>query len=262
MQHIQYRYTLYTSGQAKFVLTMKKAILLLLPVFIIHSIHAQDGAKPKLALKWAPTGLILGSLSLHGEYNFGGKTALTAKIGIPVTARHDFKYEHDDATFDMKATSFLTGYRIYLSKQPLKGLYFEPFFKYVYHTSEGIANSRLNNRPVTMNITNTYSATGVGAQLGAQFFVSERFVIDFFFLGPEINAAKNKFKSVEATSVLEWDSVEAAEAERDIRDFIDDFPFIRSKTDVMVDKTNRTVTAHFKGALPGYRIGVSFGVAL
>jgi hypothetical protein len=29
--------------------------------------------------------------------------------------------------------------------------------------------------------------------------------------------------------------------------------------DVMVDPNNKTVKANFKGALPGYRIGVSFG---
>jgi hypothetical protein len=29
----------------------------------------------------------------------------------------------------------------------------------------------------------------------------------------------------------------------------------------MVDQNNKTVMANFKGALPGYRIGVSFGFA-
>jgi hypothetical protein len=58
-----------------------------------------------------------------------------------------FKYEDDDAKFQMKATSFLAGYRMYLSAKHMKGLYFEPFFKYVYHTSDGSASTSLNNRP-------------------------------------------------------------------------------------------------------------------
>ena len=66
---------------------------------------------------------------------------------------------------------------------------------------------------------------------------------------------------MELTSTIPWTSIEANEAEQDIRDFINDFPFIRNKTDVMVDNDNRTVTADFKGALPGMRIGISFGVA-
>ena len=60
---------------------------------------------------------------------------------------------------------------------------------------------------------------------------------------------------MELTSTISWTSIEANEAEQNIRDFIDNFPFIRNKTHVMVDKDNRTVTADFKGALPGMRVG-------
>jgi hypothetical protein len=242
---------------------MKKAFLLILSFFMLHEAFSQENqaAKPNITLKWAPTGFILGSFNVQGEYNFSEKSSLTAKIGLPVNAHHNFDYEEDDANFNLKATSFLAGYRMYLSKKHLKGLYFEPFFKYVHHTSEGNANSSLNGRPVRFGFTNDYNGVGVGAQLGAQFLIKNRFVIDLFFLGPEINSATNNFKAVELTSTISWTSIEASEAEQDIRDFINDFPFIRNKTDVMVDKDNRTVTADFKGALPGMRIGISFGVA-
>ena len=241
---------------------MKKTLFIILNFFLLQFANAQEKPlKPNITLKWAPTGLILGSLSLQGEYYFGGKSSLTAKIGLPVSAHHSFDYDGDDADFDLKATSFLAGYRIYLGKQHLKGLYFEPFFKYVHHTSEGAANSTLNTRPVRFGFTNDYNGVGVGAQLGAQFLIAKKFVIDLFFLGPEINSASNSFKAVESTSSVPWNSIEASDAEQDIKDFIDDFPFIRNKTKVMVDPNNRTVTADFKGALPGMRVGVSFGVA-
>ena len=221
----------------------------------------EKSTKPNVTLKWAPTGLILGSLSLQGEYSFGTKTSLTAKIGLPISSHHTFDYDGDDTNFDLKATSFLAGYRMYLKGQHLKGLYFEPFFKYVHHTGEGEANSSLNGRLVRFGFTNNYNGVGIGGQLGAQFLIKNKFVIDLFFLGPEINAANNKFKAVEITSSLPWNSVEAQDAEREIRDFLDKFPFIRNNTKVMVDPDNRTVTANFKGALPGMRVGVSFGVA-
>ena len=243
---------------------MRKTVLLfLLSVCLFQSILAQDQetAKPNITVKWAPTGLILGSLSLQGEYNFGGKSSLTAKIGLPVSSHHSFEYQGDDADFNLKATSFLAGYRMYLSKHHLKGLYLEPYFKYVHQTGEGEANSTLGSRQVRFGFTNDYNGVGIGAQLGVQFLIKERFVIDLFFLGPEINSATNNFKAVELTSSLPWSSVEAKDAEQDIKDFIDDFPFIRNRTDVMVDPNNRTVTADFKGALPGMRLGVSFGVA-
>ena len=242
---------------------MKKIHVLLLCFVLFQKTFSQDKMPyaPAITAKWAPTGLILGSLSFQGEYNFGGNSSLTAKIGIPVRANHSFEYDNEDAMFGLKATSFLAGYRMYLSKKHLKGIYFEPYFKYVYHVSEGSANSTLDGRSVRMNISNEYNAAGVGAQLGAQFLIKDRFVIDLFFLGLEINSAKNNFKAYEASSVIEWSGEEAADAQQDIRDFVDDLPIIRNKTDVRVDKENRSVMANFKGALPGFRIGVSFGLA-
>jgi hypothetical protein len=241
---------------------MKNTVLIILCLPLFFGATAQEKPnEPNVSLKWAPTGLILGSLSLQGEYNFGTKTSLTAKIGLPVSSRHSFEYNDDDADFNLKATSFLAGYRMYLGKEHLKGLYFEPFFKYVHHISEGQTNSSLNGRPVRFGFTNDYDGVGVGAQLGAQFLIKNKFVIDLFFLGPEINAANNNFKAVEKTSSLLWTEAEAQDAEGEIRDFLDKFPFIRNNTEVMVDRNNRTVSADFKGALPGMRIGVSFGVA-
>jgi hypothetical protein len=240
---------------------MKRTLVFLLATVLVQIAQAQEETTGQnIIVKWAPTGLILGSISLQGEYNFG-KNSLTAKIGLPANTHHSFTYEDKDARFSMKAISFLAGYRIYLSKKHLRGLYFEPFFKYVHHTAEGIGNGTLTGQPVVMDFTNDYNGAGVGAQLGVQFFIGNRFVIDLFFLGPEINSARNNFKAVEVSASLPWTSIQASEAEKDIRDFIDKFPFVRNRTNIVVDRTNKTVRADFKGALPGIRTGVSFGFA-
>jgi hypothetical protein len=242
-------------------LTMKKIFLFLsVSLFCLFTLAQSSSGKPNISLKWAPTGIVFGNISLQGEYNFG-KNSLTAKIGIPFSKHQTFRFDDKDADFSMRATSFLAGYRTYLSKQHMRGLYFEPYFKYVHHTSEGTGNAVLGGDPVVMNFTNDYNGTGFGIQLGAQFLISKKFVIDFFFLGPEINSSKNNFKAVETSSTIPWTSVQASEAEQDIRDFIDQFPFIRNKVNVTVDQINKTVFADFKGVLPGYRIGVSFGFA-
>lgn len=216
--------------------------------------------KPNISVKWAPSGLVFGNISLQGEYNFG-KNSLTAKIGVPFNKHQTFQYDNRDADFKMRATSFLAGYRTYLSKKHMKGLYLEPFFKYVHHTSEGFGNAILQGDQVVMDFTNDYNGIGVGAQLGVQFLIANKIVIDFFFLGPEINSSRNNFKAVETSGILPWNYAKANEAEQDIRDFIDQFPFVRNKTKIRVDQTNKTVMADFNGPLPGYRIGVSFGVA-
>lgn len=243
---------------------MKSTIFLFAVLLLAVAGFSQDtasSAQPNVIAKWAPTGLLLGSLSLQAEYNFGGKNSLTAKIGLPVSARRTFTFEDEQATFNMKATSFLAGYRTYLSRKHLQGLYFEPFFKYVYHTSEGVGTGSLGSRPATFDLMNTYSAFGFGVQLGAQFFISKRFVIDVFFLGPEINSASNSFKAAEVNRSGPWTNLEGAKVEGDIRDFLNQFPIIRNKVKLMVDTENKRVTSNFKGALPGLRTGVSIGFA-
>ncbi|MCU7550809.1 hypothetical protein OCK74_16945 [Chitinophagaceae bacterium LB-8] len=243
---------------------MKKAQLLFLTICTMYFAEGQEAANSlNTTLKWGPSGLILGNISLQGEYSFG-KQSLTAKIGIPVNSHHTLKYDGRDAEFDMKAISFLAGYRSYFSKKKLKGLYFEPYFKYVHQSSEGSGIGKFSNRHVYLNFTNEYNGIGLGIQLGSQFLIGKRFIIDFFFLGPEINSASNDFKAIENSpnSSWSWTSAESKDAEWDIRSFIKKFPFLKNNTIVRADATNRTVTANFQGAIPGIRIGLALGVAL
>jgi hypothetical protein len=253
----------YSFQYLKFSMLTPKTTTLAIVCLLLSGIcfGQQKDLTPNISAKWGPAGLTAGSLNLHGEYNFGGKHSLTAKIGIPVNARHTIHYEDKDATFDVKATSFLAGYRTYLSNKHLAGLYFEPFFKYVHHTGEGVGNGTLDNKPASFNFTNDYNAVGIGAQLGIQFLIRNKYVIDFFFLGPEINSARNTFKAREITSTLYWNTAQQEDAEQVVRDFINQFPFVRNHTTIMVDRESKMVTASFNGALPGYRIGVSFGMA-
>lgn len=244
-------------------IAVKKILYLILFSFFLKSTSAQEKVfDPKITLKWAPTGLILGNISLQGEYSFGFKSSLTAKIGIPVNRTYHATFDNKNADMHLKAFSFLAGYRKYLSKQVLKGFYIEPFFTYAHLSSDGMGEGKLDNEPVTMNFTNDYNGIGAGVQLGTQFIIAKRFVIDLFFLGPQITSSTNNFKAIDLTNSLSWTTIQADQAERDIRDFLNQFPFIKNKVAVHVDKPNRTVTADFKGALVGVRFGVSFGIAL
>lgn len=224
--------------------------------------NAQTNFTPNVSFKWSPLGLFLGSASLQAEYNFGSKHSLTAKIGIPVNATYnDLTYDNNKANFNIKATSFLAGFRTYLSKKHMAGFYVEPFFEYLHHTSEGTGTGNIGTRIESFDFTNEYNGVGVGVQLGAQFFVGKHFVIDLFFLGPQINSAENDFKAKDITSTGPWSNSEAADAQIQVNNFINQFPIIRNNTTVVVDQNNRMVTAHFKGALPGIRTGISFGFA-
>ncbi len=238
-----------------------KKILLIISFLISQFLFAQERAMPKAAIKWAPSGLLVGNISLLGEYKFRNKSSLTAKLGIPSGAKYGPNYDGDEADLKLEAFSFMAGYRMYLSKQALKGFYFEPFIKYVNHKSEGTARGVINGAPVVMVLSNNYSGTGIGAELGVQFLIARRVTIDVYFFGPEFNIVDNQFKAVETSSTLPWSSTDAQEAEQDIRDFIDKFPFIRNKIKVDVNSSTKTVTADFNGILPGFRGGISFGIA-
>lgn len=239
---------------------MKKISVFLSFLLCSTLLFAQTSTKPNVSIRWAPAGLIYGSFGVQAEYNFG-KNSLTAKIGIPSSKEHSFEYDTKDANFTMKAMSFLAGYRTYLSRKHMSGFYFEPYFKYVHHTSEGTGNAILGGENVVMNFTNEYNGAGVGAQLGVQFLILKRIAIDLYFLGLEINSSKDNLKALETSNTISWTSVQASDAEKDIRDFIDQFPFVKKKTSVMVDQSQKMVTANFKGALPGFRGGISIGIA-
>lgn len=237
---------------------MKNIVTLFLTLLLSLQLYSQK-KPPTAAFKWAPAALVLGNVSLQGEYSFGRKS-LTAKIGVPVLTTHTLKYDDRDAIFRLKASTFLAGYRSYLSKKSMKGIYLEPFFKYVHLSGEGEGKALVNGNTVRMNFSNQYNGAGFGLQMGAQFIVANRIVIDLFLLGPEMNLARNTFKGKENSSYLPWTSIDGKDVEKDIREFIDKFPFIRKRTNILIDEKNKTVTANFKGLLPGFRTGVSFGV--
>jgi hypothetical protein len=240
---------------------VKKFTHLLFLLFLLQSVSAQKNFKPKITLKWAPTGLFLGNASFQGEYGFIKKSSLTAKIGVPFSRSFHANFDGHDVHMSMKAFSFLAGYRKYLSREILKGFYVEPFFTYAHHTSDGNGEGTLDNQPVTMDFTNAYNGIGVGVQLGSQFIISKRFVIDLFFFGPQLTSSTNNFRAIDYNNSASWNTIQADEAEQDIKDFLNQFPFIRNKVNVHVDKPNKTVTADFNGALVGIRFGVSFGIA-
>ena len=241
---------------------MKKLTILILSLPLCLLSFAQDKAyDPFVSVKWAPTGLLVGNVAVQGEYSFNRKSSLTAKLGVPLGKNYHTKFHGREIDINMKAFSFLTGYRLYLSKRKMQGMYFEPYFKYVHQTAGGLGETTLDNQPVVLNFTNTYNAFGFGGQLGAQFFVYKKFLIDIFFLGPEINSVNNSFRAVDPQGSESWTNIEATQAEQDIYNFLNQYPFIKNKVDVKVDKPNKSVNADFNGWAAGIRCGFSIGFA-
>ncbi len=246
---------------------MKKIFFLLTLCCFIHYSQAQAGDaanvvqhQPSGSIKWNPTSLYFGKIGLLGEYNFKHKRSVTFNIGIPMSKTTTIKVDDKDRDVEMKTFSIMGGYRMYLGQKTMSGMYFEPYLKYVKSDGSTILDSDLDGKPTNFATTSAYTGYGVGAQLGVQFMIAKRVVLDFFFLGPEANSSKHKVVMRDITSTDPWDAQEAADAQAEINDSIGDIPVIGDKLNVVVDPNAKTVTSDYSGFLPGLRFGLSVGV--
>ena len=156
----------------------------------------------------------------------------------------------------------MAGYRMYLGKKEMRGFYFEPFLKYLDNQFVTNTSFEIDATDRPFIVTSDYSGMGVGAQLGVQFLIANKVAIDFYFLGPEANIAKQKLVAQETGSGLPWSNSEAEDAEEQIEDFIDDIPLLKDNMEVTVNAGAKNVRTKYDGFLPGIRFGLSIGIKL
>jgi hypothetical protein len=247
---------------------MKRHSLTLLMLLAIATLHAQEKATteekkeaftPTFTAKFAPIGLAIGKITFGGELNFKHKQSVTLLVGLPFDKTRNIKYDDTDNDLTEKVTSVMAGYRYYLGKRDKSGLYLEPYVKYVKLEARGFLTDDLNGQPARFDSRFEYKGVGVGLQLGVQFFIAKRVAIDFFFLGPEANSAKISASATDVYDNIPWTLADAQEAERNIKDALEDIPVIGDKTEVKVNTATKNVTASYKGFAPGFRAGASIG---
>lgn len=242
---------------------MKKATLICcFCLFAVgFSAFAQDeSSNPHhVIVKWAPSGIYFGKISVGGEYNLTRKSALTLNFGIPFNKTLSHEIDDEKESLTHKTSSIMGGYRLYMGKGEGRGFYFEPYIKYLNYNASSVVDAELEGTSRDFAVNGKYTGVGAGIQLGAQFLIAKKFAIDFYFLGPEANSANTRIVMMELGNGAPWDSGEAADAEDEIQDVINDIPIIKNKAKVAVNPNQRTVIASYKGFLPGYRFGLSFG---
>jgi Protein of unknown function (DUF3575) len=246
---------------------MRKINALLIVLFFAATCMAQqkeEKAKPKpvfspsVAFKWNPESLYFGKVSMFGEFNFKHKSSITLGIGIPFNKNFTYELDDKDRVITSRTFSAMGGYRMYFGKKDMKGLYLEPYLKYMKNDISTTINTDLNGTPTDFVTTSKYSGIGLGLQLGVQFMIAKRVVIDLFFLGPEANSSHHQFSMHDVTSTS-WDAQDAQDAQDEIDEAIGDLPIIGNKLSVVVDRNARTVSSDYKGFLPGIRAGLSIG---
>jgi hypothetical protein len=235
----------------------KLTLLLILVLLAISNIFSQS--RPSVFVKWAPASLAVGKVTVGSEINFTRKSSIDVMIGIPAPKTQTIQYDDKESDIESKAFSALVGYRYYLGKRSARGVYLEPYAKYLRHEASGILEGDLDDRLTRMDTRTKYEAFGVGAQMGVQFMLFRRVSIDFYFLGFEANSAKFHTRSKDVANSLPWTFIQAEEAQDDIEDAIEDIPYLQEKVSVTVNQANKSVDTDFKGFLPGLRFGASIG---
>lgn len=243
---------------------MNKIILSICYLLIVSNANAQKKDKPdfdkSIAFKWSPASLVFGKIGISSEFNIHKKKSITINIGIPAEKSMSAEIDGKDRNLKMKTFSAMAGYRMYFGKKPMSGLYFEPYLKYLKNEATTTTDFEIDGTNRAFLVTSEYSGYGVGAQLGVQYLIAKRVVIDFYFLGPEANNAKHNLIAQEIGAGSPWSNAEAQDAEDEINSFIEDIPLLKNNFTATVDATNRNVKTKFKGFLPGVRFGISIGV--
>jgi len=240
---------------------MKKPLLFVATILSFACSFAQRYNRD-LIVKWAPGSLASGKLTLGGEYNFKKKNSLELIIGLPTGKSRSFNFDDNSSELTMKAFSVLAGYRYYLGKKPVSGIYIEPYLKYLHHQASGILIGNLDGETARFDTHTDYKGFGIGGQLGVQFLIIKKISLDFFILGPEANTSTFSIGATDVASSIPWTTLDAEEAEQDIKDAVSKIPLVGNKIEILVDQNTKTVTTRYQGFVPGLRFGASIGIRL
>lgn len=240
---------------------MKKLRGILSVIILIcgNNLIAQQTNHP-IVIKFAPAGLAAGKITFGGEYNFKHRNSITFLAGVPFDKIQSVPLNGKNSDITSKAFSLMAGYRYYLGKKTMNGFYVEPYVRYLKHEASGLLNAELQGQHAIFDTHTKYEGMGAGAQLGFQLMIAKVVVFDLFLIGPEANSAKFSSLSVDITNNIGWSYADAQEAEKQIRDALEDIPVVGHKVDVKVDTEKKSVATNYSGFLPAFRIGASIGI--
>ena len=243
---------------------MKKLLLLPCILFFITQISAQDknipAYKKSFVIKWSPASLYAGKIGVGMEINLSPKSSFTIVGGIPAEKNMTINVDNKDRVLTTKTYSIMAGYRFYLGKKALHGLYAEPYVKCLDNKTYSQTDFTIGDGSHAFMVSSTYHGAGVGAQLGFQCMIAKRVVVDWYFLGPELNSSCYEMVAQQTDESTAWDPATAADAQSQVSDFVKNIPLLGHKTTIETDAENRNIKARYEGLLPGFRFGVSLGV--
>lgn len=207
--------------------------------------------------------LVFRNISVQYEIKEGKKASVTISISAIPYGKLPFQSLFKNITENSGVESrevkvgrlgVLTELRFYLQKQALEGFYVAPFLSYSnYHI-----NLPLKYNSKIANLEGNVHPFSAGIQLGAQYNLGKRFVLDFWIIGPNMGSASGTLDFTGPLSGPNSTFDEQAELRKVIEDIKEDLPFRIIKTYFVGSNTASIVT---KGAWPGIRgLGINVGI--
>ena len=239
---------------------MKQLIVLLCAVPAINAAVAQDGQLPERrnTIKLELTASIWYNNAFGFSYERTTKPnqSFAISAGYQQLRRDASLGDNISATEDRSKRGFKYGaeYRFYLRKEnkhPVpRGVYIGPYFTQHSFNNERILTVEDNGTTEEAALTSKLIILNVGAQLGYQFVINNRWTIDLVFIGPSISHYKY---SAELTGNFSFDPDEIEDEV--IQDFLDRFPLL----DELISEREATRAGGLDTWSYGYRYQIHVG---
>jgi hypothetical protein len=229
-------------------------ISVLILTFISVFAFAQDNN-----IKLGFSDAFLGHLNLSYEKMVSEKNTLQVKIGYWQPTISPFI---DDQTISPEAFTLKESngglntsveYRFYMSGNSTPtGIYLAPYLR--YFSQSALFSDQIDGK--AFDVDTRLNTVGVGAQIGYQLIINEIFTFDFYFFGAGIDHHNLKmvYQLQQPQAGFDYRSITD-----DVSEVFEDINCLESKLKHKVSDKNLTSKLPF--LFPGFRIGVSVGVA-
>lgn len=232
---------------------LKLQIAVMLAVFCTLTAFAQNNI-----VKLGLGGLATANLNLKYERVLTEKNSVNVNLGLKVPSGLPFNLDLNDIIDNNTAEepklngfNISAEYRIYTGSQGApQGFYFAPYlqFKNFAIQYDDVIDGHMGEAKIN------YGNIGAGLQLGAQWIISEKVSIDWYFLG--LSVVRNNVKIRVESDDPDIDFFEEVNA---IEKEYEDVPFIGDKLELDSGENFASLKTNF--ILPGFKTGVSIGYA-
>ena len=235
---------------------MKKyrRILTGLLLLINASVFAQSNI-----IKTSFTDDLTGNFNLNYEREIQEKQTLLFKIGFMKPTASPFFSENtltpEAYTFNDSKGGISTSleYRFYMTKKgPMQGFYVAPYMRFLNQSMDYFDEINSGN----FHVDGGLNSLGLGAVLGYQLIIEEIISLDFYFFGAGIDyhMINLKYELVQPQAGFDYSSIID-----DVGEVFQDINYLYKKLEHEVNDDNLTSKLPF--LFPGFRIGISLGVA-